>query len=83
MSLVGPRPPLPREVALYHDDEFIRFGMKPGITGPWQVSGRNRVTSFAEVIRIESAYLTRWTIWRDFRVLAKTIPAVMRMDGAQ
>jgi exopolysaccharide biosynthesis polyprenyl glycosylphosphotransferase len=83
MSLVGPRPPLQREVALYDDDEFIRFGMKPGITGPWQVSGRNRVTSFAEVLRIESAYLTRWTIWRDFGILAKTIPAVMRMDGAQ
>jgi len=83
MSLVGPRPPLPREVALYDDDEFIRFGMKPGITGPWQVSGRNRVTSFAEVLRIESAYFTRWTIWRDFLILAKTIPAVLRMDGAQ
>jgi lipopolysaccharide/colanic/teichoic acid biosynthesis glycosyltransferase len=70
-------------VALYQDDEFIRFGMKPGITGPWQVSGRNRVTSFAEVLRIESAYFSRWTIRRDFRILARTIPAVLRMDGAQ
>ena len=83
MSLVGPRPPLPREVELYEDEEFVRFGMKPGITGPWQVSGRNRVTSFAEVVRIESAYITGWTIWRDFRVLIRTIPAVLKMDGAQ
>ncbi|MES3035093.1 MAG: sugar transferase [Gemmatimonadota bacterium] len=83
MSLVGPRPPLPREVDLYDDDEFIRFGMKPGITGPWQVSGRNRITSFGEVLRIESAYFAQWTIWRDFSILARTIPAVLKMDGAQ
>jgi exopolysaccharide biosynthesis polyprenyl glycosylphosphotransferase len=83
MSLVGPRPPLPREVDLYEDDEYIRFGMKPGITGPWQVSGRNRITSFDDVLRIESAYFAGWTIWRDFRILAKTIPAVLKMDGAQ
>ncbi|MEO7361919.1 MAG: sugar transferase, partial [Gemmatimonadaceae bacterium] len=83
MSLVGPRPPLPREVDLYQDDEYIRFGMKPGITGPWQVSGRNRITSFDDVLRIESAYFARWTIWRDFQILAKTIPAVLKMDGAQ
>lgn len=83
MSLVGPRPPLPQEVVLYDDEEFIRFGMKPGITGPWQVSGRNRVTSFSEVLRIESAYFSGWTIWRDFRILAQTLPAVLKMDGAQ
>ena len=83
MSLVGPRPPLPREVDLYEDDEFIRFGMKPGITGPWQVSGRSRITSFPEVLRIESAYFAQWTIWRDFGILARTIPAVLKMDGAQ
>lgn len=82
MSLVGPRPPLPREVERYEDEEFIRFGMKPGITGPWQVSGRNRITSFAQVLRIESAYFSGWTIWRDFRILARTIPAVLKMDGA-
>ncbi|WP_309643976.1 exopolysaccharide biosynthesis polyprenyl glycosylphosphotransferase, partial [Phenylobacterium sp.] len=83
MSLVGPRPPLPREVDLYNDEEFIRFGMRPGITGPWQVSGRNRITTFNEVLRIESAYFAQWTLWRDFWILAKTIPAVLRMDGAQ
>lgn len=82
MSLVGPRPPLPREVAMYGDSSFLRFDVKPGITGPWQVNGRNSVTSFDEVIALESAYVTGWTIWRDFVILARTVPAVLRMEGA-
>src|SRR2546430_8472998 len=49
MSLVGPRPPLPSEVALYEEHHYARFDVKPGITGPWQVAGRNGVTSFEEV----------------------------------
>ncbi|MEO6445108.1 MAG: sugar transferase [Gemmatimonadaceae bacterium] len=82
MSLVGPRPPLPREVAMYGDSSFLRFDVKPGITGPWQVNGRNSITSFDEVIALEAAYVTGWTIWRDFVILARTIPAVLRMEGA-
>ncbi len=82
MSLVGPRPPLPREVAMYGDSSFLRFDVKPGITGPWQVNGRNSVTSFDEVIALEAAYVTGWTIWRDFVILARTVPAVLRMEGA-
>ena len=82
MSLVGPRPPLPSEVALYDEHHYSRFDMKPGITGPWQVNGRNRVTDFDEVIRLETAYLRRWMIWKDFAILLRTIPVVLRMDGA-
>jgi exopolysaccharide biosynthesis polyprenyl glycosylphosphotransferase len=82
MSLVGPRPPLPSEVALYDEHHYSRFDMKPGITGPWQVNGRNRVTDFDEVIRLETAYLRRWMIWKDFEILLRTIPVVLRMDGA-
>jgi len=82
MSLVGPRPPLPSEVALYEEHHYSRFDMKPGITGPWQVNGRNRVTDFDEVIRLETAYLRRWMIWKDFAILLRTIPVVLRMDGA-
>lgn len=82
MSLVGPRPPLPREVAKYGDSSFLRFDVKPGITGPWQVNGRNSVTSFDEVIALEAAYVTGWTIWRDFVILARTVPVVLRMEGA-
>src|SRR3989454_6600965 len=53
MSLVGPRPPLPSEVALYEEHHYARFDVKPGITGPWQVGGRNDVRDFDEVIRLE------------------------------
>ncbi len=82
MSLVGPRPPLPSEVALYEEHHYSRFDMKPGITGPWQVNGRNRITDFDEVIRLETAYLRRWAIWKDFGILLRTVPVVLRMDGA-
>jgi exopolysaccharide biosynthesis polyprenyl glycosylphosphotransferase len=83
MSLVGPRPPLPREVASYGHRSFLRFDVKPGITGPWQVNGRNTITSFDEVIALEAAYVNGWTIWRDFAILARTVPVVLRMEGAR
>jgi exopolysaccharide biosynthesis polyprenyl glycosylphosphotransferase len=83
MSLVGPRPPLPREVAMYGDNSFLRFDVKPGITGPWQVNGRNTITSFDEVIALEAEYVNGWRIWRDFGILLRTIPVVLRMEGAR
>lgn len=82
MSLVGPRPPLPTEVRAYGDRSYLRFDVKPGITGPWQVNGRNSVTSFDEVIALEAAYVNGWTIWRDFAILVRTVPVVLRMEGA-
>lgn len=82
MSLVGPRPPLPSEVKLYDARHYGRFYMKPGITGPWQVGGRNRITDFDTVVRIEAAYMWQWSIWKDLSILARTIPAVLKMRGA-
>jgi exopolysaccharide biosynthesis polyprenyl glycosylphosphotransferase len=82
MSLVGPRPPLPHEVALYDEHHFARFGMKPGITGPWQVSGRNNIRKFEEVLAIESAYLNGWNIWKDLDIVLRTVPVVLSMNGA-
>lgn len=82
MSLVGPRPPLPSEVAMYGDQSFLRFDVKPGITGPWQVNGRNSVLNFDDVIAIEAEYVNGWTIWRDFQILARTVPVVLKMEGA-
>jgi len=82
MSLVGPRPPLPSEVALYEEHHYARFDVKPGITGPWQVAGRNGVTSFEEVLGLERNYIRGWSVWADVRLLAKTIPVVVRMRGA-
>ena len=82
MSLVGPRPPLPREVARYKVRHFVRFEVAPGITGPWQVSGRNQITSFDTIIQLEQAYINGWTVWRDLVLLLRTIPAVLSMRGA-
>ena len=82
MSLVGPRPPLANEVAKYDEEHYTRFDMKPGITGPWQVAGRSEVTRFEEILALDAAYLTDWTIAKDFLLLLRTIPAVLSMRGA-
>jgi exopolysaccharide biosynthesis polyprenyl glycosylphosphotransferase len=82
MSLVGPRPPLPSEVDLYEAHHYTRFDMKPGMTGPWQVSGRNSITDFEEVIQLETAYIREWAVWKDLAILLKTIPVVFSMRGA-
>jgi lipopolysaccharide/colanic/teichoic acid biosynthesis glycosyltransferase len=82
MSLVGPRPALPSEVARYQPHHFVRFEVLPGITGPWQVSGRNAITDFEAVVRLDAAYIRGWTVWRDLWILVRTIPAVLSMKGA-
>ncbi|HYW51877.1 MAG TPA: sugar transferase, partial [Gemmatimonadaceae bacterium] len=82
MSLVGPRPPLPDEVARYNERHFVRLDVRPGLTGPWQVSGRNRIIHFEDVVELESAYIAEWSFARDAMILARTLPAVIRMDGA-
>jgi len=82
MSLVGPRPPLPAEVALYEQHHYARFDVKPGMTGPWQVSGRNGITEFEEVIRLEQEYIRRWSLTTDMWILLKTVPVVVGMRGA-
>ncbi len=82
MSLVGPRPPLPSEVVLYKEHHYARFDMKPGITGPWQVNGRNQITDFEQVVTLETSYMRKWTIWSDLVILFRTVGAVVRMRGA-
>ena len=82
MSLVGPRPALPSEVARYRPHHFVRFEVLPGITGPWQVGGRNVITDFEAVVRLEAAYIRGWSVGRDLAILARTVPAVLSMRGA-
>src|SRR2546422_9663962 len=82
MSLVGPRPPLPSEVALYEAHHYARFDVKPGMTGPWQVAGRNQVTDFERVVALETGYMRTWSLGRDVLILVQTIPAVLGMRGA-
>jgi lipopolysaccharide/colanic/teichoic acid biosynthesis glycosyltransferase len=82
MSLVGPRPLPELEQQRIHGAMRRRLSMKPGITGLWQVSGRSDV-GFAEWMRMDQAYVDRWSLWLDFRLLLATIPAVLRRHGAK
>lgn len=81
MSLVGPRPPLPREVEQYADPVPRRLLAKPGITGLWQVSGRSDL-SWDESVRLDLYYVENWSLWVDLRILAQTAKAVVRPRGA-
>lgn len=81
MSLVGPRPPLPHEVADYVGDDSRRMLMKPGITGLWQVSGRSDL-SWEETIRLDLRYIDNWSMTFDLLILWKTLRAVVRSEGA-
>lgn len=82
MSLVGPRPPLPTEVDLYESSHLSRLDVPPGITGPWQVAGRNMITDFDQVFALERSYIEHWNLWKDLLILLKTIPVVLLMRGA-
>ncbi len=80
MSLVGPRPPLPREVERYGPRERRRLSVKPGITCLWQVSGRNRIP-FERWVELDLDYIERWSLWLDLKILARTVPAVLGLTG--
>jgi exopolysaccharide biosynthesis polyprenyl glycosylphosphotransferase len=82
MSLVGPRPPLPREVTKYEQHHFVRLTVVPGMTGPWQVGGRNLITDFEEVVRLERDYVEGWSFGLDLRIMAKTIGVMLSGKGA-
>lgn len=82
MSVVGPRPPIPYEVEGYELWHRKRLDMKPGITGLWQVSGRNRLT-FDEMVRTDLYYIENWSLWLDLKIIFLTLPAVWRGDGAR
>jgi len=81
MSLVGPRPQVPREVALYDDALRRRLNVRPGMTGLWQVSGRNDL-SVEEAVRLDLYYVDNWSMMQDLSILAKTAGAVLSSRGA-
>ncbi|MFC4050275.1 sugar transferase [Actinomadura syzygii] len=81
MSLVGPRPPLPEEVAQYGGDVYRRLVVKPGLTGLWQVSGRSDLT-WEESVRLDLRYVDNWTLALDLQIMWKTWSAVFRGSGA-
>ncbi|CAN5306770.1 sugar transferase [soil metagenome] len=82
MSVIGARPPIPYEVEEYDLHHRRRLDMKPGITGLWQVSGRNRLT-FEEMVQIDLYYIENWSLWLDLKIILLTLPAVLRGDGAR
>jgi lipopolysaccharide/colanic/teichoic acid biosynthesis glycosyltransferase len=81
MSLVGPRPALPVEVAKYPTIGHDRHLVKPGITGLWQVSGRSNLNS-QEALELDLFYVTNWSVNKDLLILIKTLKAVISKDGA-
>ena len=81
MSLVGPRPPLPSEVAKYEDWQLARLRALPGMTGLWQVSGRSEVP-FNDMVRLDLHYVRNWSLGLDLEIIMRTIPAVLANRGA-
>ncbi len=80
MSLVGPRPALPYELEHYKDWHRRRLEAPPGITGLWQISGRNRL-SFEEMVRLDIQYIQEWSLATDLKILMRTVPAMLHGEG--
>ena len=81
MSLVGPRPPLPSEVATYEPHVMGKFSVRPGITGLWQISGRSNL-SWEETVQLDLDYAATRTVGLDTWILLQTVPALLRQEGA-
>jgi len=80
MSVVGPRPPIPYEVEAYELWHRKRLDMKPGLTGLWQVSGRNRLP-FEEMVRLDLFYIENWSLLLDLRIIMRTIFVMLSAEG--
>lgn len=81
MSLVGPRPIVAAEIERYGVDFDHYCACRPGVTGLWQISGRSD-TSYAERVRYDVAYASRWSFWRDAAIVARTVPVVLQRKGS-
>jgi lipopolysaccharide/colanic/teichoic acid biosynthesis glycosyltransferase len=81
MSLVGPRPPVPHEVAEYETFDRRRLSMRPGITCLWQVNGRNEIASFTDWVKLDLEYIDTWSLWLDVKILMKTVLTVLHGSG--
>ena len=81
MSVVGPRPPLPREIPEYKERDFRRLTVKPGLTGPWQVSGRSDL-SFHDMVELDLDYIKKRGFLHDLKLIARTVKVVFTGEGA-
>lgn len=82
MSLVGTRPPTLDEWEKYELHHRARLAIKPGLTGMWQVSGRSTITDFEEIVKLDTEYITNWSIGKDIKILFKTIYVVLKREGS-
>lgn len=81
MSLVGPRPPLPREVALYTEYQYQRLSITPGLTCYWQIQPKRNSLSFDEWLSLDLKYISQRSFWTDIKILFKTVGAVLGLEG--
>ena len=81
MSLVGPRPIIADECLRYNGDIAFYHMVRPGLTGLWQISGRNEV-SYRERVELDSRYVSNWSFWHDLAIILKTVPALLNRTGA-
>ena len=82
MSLVGTRPPTVDEWELYEPHHRARMSFRPGLTGMWQVSGRSNITDFEEVVKLDTQYISEWSLRLDVKILWQTVWSVFKSDGA-
>jgi len=83
MSLVGTRPPTVDEYARYDFHHLSRLATKPGLTGLWQVSGRSEVVDFEKVVRLDTEYISEWSLGLDVRIVWETVKVVISGSGAK
>ncbi len=81
MSLVGPRPPNRNELARFEFWQRRKISFKPGMTCLWQVNGRNKISDFNDRCKLDLKYIDNWSLWLDFKILAKTVWVVVRGTG--
>ena len=83
MSLVGTRPPTEEEFASYEVHHRARLGIKPGLTGMWQVSGRSDIKDFEEVVQLDTYYISNWSLTLDMKIILKTVQVVLTGKGSE
>ena len=83
MSLVGTRPPTVDEFEQYEGYHKRRLSMTPGLTGVWQVSGRNDIKDFEEIVKMDVDYISNWSLKRDFKIILRTVQVVLGSKGAR